>query len=79
MINKRQRNRIKKVLPFYIVKTKELLKTKGLEYTDDYIRHVFSGVRNNIIIEKAILEAYQRKLQELQDLEAEKEKLFQKK
>jgi len=85
MISKRQRKRIKKILPNYVQKTKEVLKNNGIvnkqgnPYSDVYIQYVFAGTRHNFEIEMAILEAYKTKLQELEDLEAEKEKLFQKK
>jgi methyltransferase-like protein len=76
MINKHIKKRLKKVIPHYVGLTKKILVERGVTnkqgkpYSDTYIMYVFSGHRNNTEIESAILEAYNRKLQEIKKLKS---------
>ena len=84
MITKNERDKMKKILTSYVQEVKEYLHNQGVTnkqgdpYSDIYIVSVFNGVRENIDIEKAIIAVYDRKLQAIDKLNEEKQKILEK-
>ncbi len=72
MITKRDRDKIKEIIPHYveavqaIMREKKIYNRRGLVYGPQIIRDVFNGRRSNPRIETAIYLAYYKMLDELQ-------------
>jgi hypothetical protein len=79
MITKTQRTKLKKLLKRSfipdvqnVLREKNILNKKGLEYSVSYISQVFGGIENNKDIEDSIFEVYQLKKTELAKLQEER-------
>lgn len=79
MITKTQRTKLKKILKRSfipdvqnVLRKKNILTKKGIEYSVSYISQVFGGLENNKDIEDSIFEVYQIKKTELAKLQEER-------